>query len=681
MGTNNQLDKPKKFFIFRWFSNLLDSLKKKEKPPIFWDDETEARINAEFTNEVEQKEAKELLQELLLRNKDLLGTLDIKMLNKKYLDIFGKAKLERVLTDELLQRSLLELSDEELQVFKYILNYNVVDYNERITELRVFNNAGISLEQLESMNEPDREKFISILLSNSEFFLLDINEFKNYYEDRRNKCQSIIDNPGIVEEEYNKEMESEEEISSYPFGLLVEMKKLDYLDRTKYAIIEAKYGMNLEKAQLLCEAFGTDIDEIEQSEATRIIKDIKAILNETDIDRLKQISLDENKANYKGTINLISTLKNAYLKKYQETLYQVNDADYIGTQSVKIKGKENEVKIYNVLGKNNDRADFNMILTALGGIYIHHHDFSDFEADWNRADKNHTISCSFIGNDFLGVVCDECLLAFSDIGENELLRARYGDAATTDTPFERYEDLYRNTFLLPQNLKNITKGYNELLVERKIEKDGKLVNRRPTYAVFMAESIDDINDEENERWIYTKEMAAELNIPIAVIDVTQCTKLEYEKVEAMVKKVKEEKRMDLIPEIIHKIENNRAAQLAVVSKVRNEIFSDKNIAAFLESILGSIITSDTDKFNQGLDAFEKVTKEIRDYYSREEENEDNKDSFKECKTYDYDAYLKRIDILRCTRKDNKKEEPLAKDNEKTADKLPTDTDHNGETEL
>ena len=149
----------------------------------------------------------------------------------------------------------------------------------------------------------------------------------------------------------------------------------------------------------------------------------------------------------------------------------------------------------------------------------------------------------------------------------------------------------------------------------------------------------------------------------------------------MVKKVKEEKRMDLIPEIIHKIENNRAAQLAVVSKVRNEIFSDKNIAAFLESILGSIITSDTDKFNQGLDAFEKVTKEIRDYYSREEENEDNKDSFKECKTYDYDAYLKRIDILRCTRKDNKKEEPLAKDNEKTADKLPTDTDHNGETEL
>ena len=677
MGTNNQLDKPKKFFMFRWFSNLLDSFKKKNRSPMFWDDETEARINAEFTNETEQKEAKELLQELLLRNNDLLGTLDIKMLNKKYIDLFGKAKLERVLTDNLLQERLLDLSDEELQVFKYILNYNVVDYNERITELRVFNNAGISLEQLESMSEPDREKFISIILSNSDFFLLDINELNNYYKDRRTKCESIINNPGIIEEEYNKEMESEEEITSYPFGLLIEMKKLDYLDRTKYAIIEAKYGMSLEKAQLLCEAFGTDIDNIEQSEATRIIKEIKAILYETNIDRLKQISLEENQANYKGTINLISTLKNAYLKKYQESLYQVNENDFIGTQSVKIKGKESDVRIYNVLGKNNDRADFNMILTALGGIYINHHDFSDFEADWNRADENHTISCSFIGNDFLGVVCDEFLLAFSDIGENELLRARYGDAATTDSPFESYEDLYGNSFLLPQNLKNISKIYNELLVERKIEKEGKLVNRRPTYAVFLAETIDDINDEQNERWRYAKEMAAELNIPIAVIDVTQCTKLEYEKVEEMVRKVKEEKRMDLIPEIIHKIENNRAAQTGVVGKVRNEIFSDKNIATFLETIIGSIITSDTNTFNQGLDAFEKVTNEIKDYYSREDKDR----NLEKCKTYDYDAYLQRINVLRGTRQEIRREEPLVKDNEKIANELESGTDYDEDAEL
>ena len=172
-------------------------------------------------------------------------------------------------------------------------------------------------------------------------------------------------------------------------------------------------------------------------------------------------------------------------------------------------------------------------------------------------------------------------------------------------------------------------------------------------------------------------MAAELNIPIAVIDVTQCTKLEYEKVEEMVRKVKEDKRMDLIPEIIHKIENNRAAQTGVVGKVRNEIFSDKNIAAFLENIIGSIITSDTNTFNQGLDAFEKVTNEIKDYYSREDKDR----NLEKCKTYDYDAYLQRINVLRGTRQEIRREEPLVKDNEKRANILESGTDYDEDAEL
>lgn len=109
---------------------------------------------------------------------------------------------------------------------------------------------------------------------------------------------------------------------------------------------------------------------------------------------------------------------------------------------MKIKGrKKAEVKIYNALGKNNDRADFNMILTSLGGIYYINHNYKDLKADWDRQDKNHTISCSYIGNDFLGVVDETYLLAFSDIKENELLQARNQDAGTVDDTFERWEDL------------------------------------------------------------------------------------------------------------------------------------------------------------------------------------------------------------------------------------------------
>lgn len=476
-----------------------------------------------------------------MRNNNLLETLDIKMLDKEFVNLFGKAKLERIITSEFSQRNILELSKEELQTYAYLLNYNLVDFNERIGNVSIFSCKNLNLEELQSLSEKDRLKAISVLLSNSEFSLHNLSDLNDYYEKRKEMCKQIIDNPKIVEEEYEKNMNSEEEISFFPFELLYEMQSLSDLDRIRYGIIEAKYGMSLEKAKILCSTFGNDIEEIEQSEDTRIIKELKSILEDDNLDSLKQINLDEDYTNYEGTINIISNLRNAYLHKYQETLYQVNEEDYIGTQKVKTKGKKSDVKIYNALGKNNDRADFNMILTSLGGIYCLNHNYDDLKADWDRADKNHTISCSYIGNDFLGVVDKNYLLAFSDIGENELLRASNQDAGTVDSPFEIWEDLEGNKFLTPQNEINSSKIYNELFVERKVERNGKLINRNPTFAVFIAETIDDINDKKNDRWQETKRMAAELGIPIAVIDGTQCTKLEFKKVQEMVKTVKEEK--------------------------------------------------------------------------------------------------------------------------------------------
>ncbi len=558
MDTNNQLVKYKNNLIRKWFVNISNKIKSKFTTSKLWDKDIEDKIIREFPNELEQKEVKELLKDLLTRNNNLLETIDIRMLDKDFLNLFSKTKLERIITSESLQQNILELPKEELQTYAYLLNYNLVDFNQRIGSLYTFSCKNLNLEELQSLSEKDRLKAISIILSDRDS-AFHLNNLNDYYEKRKEMCKQIIDNPKIVEEEYEKNMNSEEEISFFPFGLLYELQNSSDLDKIRYGIIEAKYGMSLEKAKILCSTFGNDIEKIEKSEDTRIIKELKAILEEDNLDSLKKINLDEDYANYEGTINIVSNLRNTYLHKYQETLYQINEEDYIGTQRVKTKGKKSDVKIYNVLGKNNDRTDFNMILTSLGGIYYLNHNYDDLKADWDRADKNHTISCSYIGNDFLGVVDENYLLAFSDIEENELLRASNQDAGTIESPFETWEDLEGNKFLIPQNEKNSSKIYNELFVERKVERNGKLINRNPTFAVFIAETIDDINDKKNDRWQETKRMAAELGIPIAVIDGTQCTKLEFEKVQEMVKTVKEEKRMDLIPEIIHKIENNRAA--------------------------------------------------------------------------------------------------------------------------
>ena len=194
-------------------------------------------------------------------------------------------------------------------------------------------------------------------------------------------------------------------------------------------------------------------------------------------------------------------------------------------------------------------------------------------------------------------------------------------------------------FLIPKNEINSSKKYNELVVERKIEKNEKLVNRTPTFAVFIAETIDDIKNNKNYRWKATKKLAAELGIPIAVIDGTQCIKLEFQKVQEMVKSVKKDRRMDLIPEIIHKIENNRATTGVLLGDVRDKIFSKIEIKKILNEIMSTISTSEINIFNQGIEEFAKVTKTIKNSYLGK------CDLAKECQTYDYDAYLEKLKRL------------------------------------
>ena len=644
MKANNELVKYKNNRIKKFMVNIFNKIRSRYISSSLLDENIISMIHQEFPNEWEQIEVKELLEDLLTRNHGLLETLDIRMLHKDMVGLFSKPTLERIITDEQLQRNILELSQEELRTYAYLLNYKVVDINDRIGNLFPFVCKNIDINELQTLNEEDRLKAVSIILSNSEFRLSNLSELDDYYEKRRNMCEEIINQPDIVKQEYDKDLNSENEISNFPFELLYEMNQLSDLDIVKYAIVEAKYGMSLEKAKLLCSAFSKNVNEIEQSEDTRIIRELKAILKEEDIKELRKIDLEEDSKNYVGTINIIPNLKNAYIHKYQETLYQIKEEDYIGSQSIKLKGRKRaDIKIYNALGKNNDKADFNMILTSLGGIYFLNHNYDDLKNDWDRADKNHTISCSYIGNDFLGVVYDNYLLAFSDITENELLQSKNDDGATFDSAFYHWYDLSESEFLTPQNQINSSKIYNELLVERKTEKEGILENRKPTYAVFMAETLADIQNTKDERWKETKRLAAQLDIPIVVIDQTQCAKLEFDKVQEMIELVKREKRMDLIPTIIHKIENNKAAPRGIGKGIRDSIFSETKIKKCLEEMIGTIMISDIDTFNQGIEQFVKTTKELKKTYEEHTEVDEK------CKTYDYEDYINRLKILYTSR--------------------------------
>lgn len=645
---NNQLIKYNSNPISRFFNRIFSRFNSKSKTSVELDENIENLLQTEYSDEEKLNYSRELLKDFISRNANILQTLNVKMLNKDLAEMFGKETLERIVTDEYLQGELSELSIEELQTYSYIIKYKATDINDRIANTSVYLNKNFNIQELENLDDKGKDKAISILLSDSAFKLSNLNELEQYYINRKNICKQIIDNPkGLIDNfDYDAYFEENTDENTIPLELVENMKDLSEIDRTRYAIIEAKYGMSLEKAKMLCDAFGQDIKKVKSSEEKRIIQELISIFKENDIEKLKSINLDENHNNYIGTMNIVPNLKNTFLEMYKETLYQPKEDDHIGTQAVKIKGmKKSNVQIYNVLGKENNNADFNMILTSLGGIFPYDHDFSNFKSDWDRTDSNHTISCSYIGNDSLALTNDDLLLGFADINSNELIQARNMDAGTGDRPFYAINEyLNKSRFLLPETMTNSTKNYNEFLVERKIEENGHLSNRKPSYVVFMAEDIGDINDKKNERWNRTKKMAAQLDIPIAVIDVTQCTKLEYQKTEEMVRLVKEEGRMDLIPQILHKIENNKSAQQGNLKNIRNKIFSEKNVNDLLEQIISKIIISDTDTSNKGIEEFVKTIKSIKHVY------EEQGDTYiKQCKSFNYDKYLERLKILYTTR--------------------------------
>ena len=645
---NNQLIKYNSNPISRFFNRIFSRFNSKSKTSVELDENIENLLQTEYSDEEKLNYSRELLKDFISRNANVLQTLNVKMLNKDLVEMFGKETLERIVTDEYLQGELSELSIEELQTYSYIIKYKATDINDRIANTSVYLNKNFNIQELDSLNEKEKDKVISILLSDSAFKLSNLNELEQYYINRKSICKQIIDNPkGLIDNfDYDAYFEENTDENTIPLELVENMKELSEIDRTRYAIIEAKYGMSFEKAKMLCDAFGQDIKKVKSTEEKRIIQELISIFKENDIEKLKSINLDENYNNYIGTMNIVPNLKNTFLEMYKETLYQPKEDDYIGSQTVKIKGmKKSNVQIYSVLGKENNNADFNMILTSIGGIFPYGHDFSNFKSDWDRTDSNHTISCSYIGNDSLALTNDDLLLGFADINSNELIQARNMDAGTGDRPFYAINEyLNKSRFLSPETMTNSTKNYNEFFVERKIEENGHLSNRKPSYVVFMAENIDDINDKKNERWFRAKKMAAQLDIPIAIIDVTQCTKLEYQKTEEMVRLVKEEGRMDLIPQILHKIENNKSAQQGSLKNIRNKIFSEKNVNDLLEQIIGKIIISDIDTSNRGIEEFVKTIKSIKHVY------EEQGDTYtKECKSFNYDKYLERLKMLYTTR--------------------------------
>ena len=134
MSKNTQLIKYEDNHIKRFFSNIWSKIKNQFFAPKLWDKEIEDIIKTEFPDLEEQDKVKELLTDLLSRNQYLFETLDIRMLHNDILKMFEKPILERIIADKNVQRDILELSEEGLKTYEFLLNL----YGDKETTNRIW---------------------------------------------------------------------------------------------------------------------------------------------------------------------------------------------------------------------------------------------------------------------------------------------------------------------------------------------------------------------------------------------------------------------------------------------------------------------------------------------------------------------------------------------------------------
>lgn len=392
-------------------------------------------------------------------------------------------------------------------------------------------------------------KKLNIVLSQPNYFDIKSNEeLEKYQEIKQEVCDAIING-------------NDDKLMQYPL-----IQRMNNVDKIKFATLEKFAGYDLEQAKDINKKY-LDIENVEaedKKDVKSLISTVKAIVKEENIENIKNIyELNPVKEELQDISILEQETKKMYMEEYNKTLFDPKKCEEMSADKLEQLVPEGiDSKKYNLVDAG---TEFNMIMTAVGA-YFQGGDM-DYAKSWNREITNSKgFSCSYIGNDMIATapVQDVCY-GFSTMENNSLLMA--GDcnlgSATNDreiTVNETYVDYQR-----PQNLKESTKEYNEMVFKREqngerkqpdyllvFKKDGKAQNLKQTL-----KAVDDFKKEG-------------LDLPIVVVDVEKCIESEKNKIENMISVAEQTNNKDMLKEAERKIKTNSKTNANAFSRIWNK---------------------------------------------------------------------------------------------------------------
>lgn len=488
-----------------------------------------------ITDKVEEKI--EMIKRLASRNPHLFETLEWRILEEKYFEIFTEEQMDIVCSYLQIQAKILNrLNDKKLDLLKNVLKcldnqdilvfqlqfiklIDILSLNKSDLEYEI-NNYDELIQNLnfQELTEDDFDKLAYVLQSPNFFRLKTIDDIRHYEGIRDRVCDSIVKGES---EKY------QEKYQCIPYG---EERQL------QFAVLSKLFGIDIESAESIVRKYGNDIKYLPDEEPeVKYVKSLQIILN-ANKELLRQI-YDIDNTIFSSYINpslLEINLRYLYGREFNKGLCHAEDLEI------------QEDGIYRAGNK------FRMIVTSVGA-YVENNP-ENFKEDWNRDSTNSQgVCCSYITNDLIATAhVNHFLYGFNEMGENALMLSGISDLYSNTKQFNPEAlDKEVEVYYAPENQINNTiqvfmgDTLNEMVFKR--IQDGK--RKQPDYIVV----IDGYNLEEAKK--AARQWGKDgVPMPIVVIDTEECRQNNKKEIEQM---IIEFRTSEDLQKIRQRIENNK----------------------------------------------------------------------------------------------------------------------------
>lgn len=574
-------------------------------------------------NEKEIQKRFNVYKEINSINENLKATIDINILTDKVIDELEMKQLVRITAYPYIQKIISEGvksgSQAEWEIIKIVCKSDenwILELNNIINNKNKFKELlqNISINDIYQNN--NLRKTIYILSQTDNYFnIKNINEIENFEEIRNKKCTEILQGKKV-------------ENMSQSFY------RLSPTEQMKFALLQLQYGIDLEQAENLIKKYGQEIEKIEyekindrEKELINKVKNIKEIFYKEKFE-IDNIKINDN--SFESAISIENECLKMYEKIYNNVLFTTIDKK-VNMQDEYILEDGNK-ELINII-EAPSYEDFYMLVRSEGAYskeYMEPDSFKDF---LNMPNMEYHGNCkSLISNDFLGVArAKGPVFGYTD---SQLCIAAPWDiiSSKANTSFSisgaKWNLENGIQIVPPREMINATRhGHNEFVSDRIIydEKTKKICKELPSYVIWLKENPNENNEEREKykRWRITKKAAAQLNIPIVIIDRPEILKSEIQKWTNDLKiytgeadnneNISDKK---LLEQIILRLENNKCSSKYAKNKIiREDFFNDEQRKIMFKQInkrIEKFKQEDPERYEENLKALIEITdNEIR----------------------------------------------------------------------